>query len=359
MNKNVSPDMIFSCDLNRPYAFVSYSRKDKDAVWEDVCRLQRDGYNIWIDTNLNETAPSWQSEAMKAIASINCKLLIFYLSKNSILSAPCLAELRHKDSDEARRPHGGNDIAWIVVEVDRIENITSFRDETFNSIDLDPLMKIEEKNSKAATLADMMKDFFPDNDKIRIRRDEYDKIVKNLENTGIRKRNCEEMYRWGVELLANPASYPSAISIFANSSDNIADTYLPSVILLAFIHATGLCGARDEKKAGEELFFAELQKSESEWMAAADEYKKQGNLAEAAAFYSAAALKGGGAKAYLEAAKIWFRLENYEFTLNCAEGAVKLHSEEGKRFYNVAVAKGKEDFLQKIKSIKESEAKNG
>ena len=358
MNINVSSD-ICRCDLNRPYAFVSYCRKDKETVWEDVCHLQQEGYNIWIDTNLNETAPSWQSEAMDAIASINCKLFIFYISRNSVLSAPCLAELRHRDSNEAKRPHGGNDIPWIVAEVDGIESISSFKDEIFRAIDQDPLMKIDEKNSKAATLADMMGEFFPDNNKIRIKRNEYGKLVKNLEEAGIRKRSGAEMYRWGVELLKDPAFYPSAIAIFANSSDSIADTYLPSVLMLAFIYSTGICGIRDEIKAGEQLFFAELQKSAGEWMTAADEYKKRENFAEAAAFYSAAALKGGGAKTYLQAAKMWSRLENYEFTLNCAEAAVKLKSEEGKKFYSIAVAKGKEDFLQKIKSIKGSEAKNG
>lgn len=43
---------IVKCNKDLDYVFVSYSKLDKDKVYPLVEKLQRQGYNIWIDTEL-------------------------------------------------------------------------------------------------------------------------------------------------------------------------------------------------------------------------------------------------------------------------------------------------------------------
>lgn len=85
---------IKSCDMNKNFVFVSYSKKDKDKVYPLIVKLQEKGCNVWIDKELiSAVGKNWQNGALTAIAEKNCKALLFMVSENSLTSAPVFAEL--------------------------------------------------------------------------------------------------------------------------------------------------------------------------------------------------------------------------------------------------------------------------
>ena len=78
-SKNSGPNFIIKkCDTSSPYVFISYSSTDKKTVHEDVAEFQRRGYNVWVDTaNLDLTKDSWRDDVYPAVASENCKKVLF------------------------------------------------------------------------------------------------------------------------------------------------------------------------------------------------------------------------------------------------------------------------------------------
>lgn len=60
------------CDITKPYAFISYSHKDKDIVKEDVEYMQSQGLNIWWDEEMDSMAgEDWTRIAYEAIYNPN------------------------------------------------------------------------------------------------------------------------------------------------------------------------------------------------------------------------------------------------------------------------------------------------
>ena len=94
-SKNSGPDFIIKkCDTNSPYVFISYSSMNEQTVHEDVAEFQRRGYNVWVDcANVDLTKDSWRDDVYPAVASENCKKVLFYLSEDSLLSENCAKEL--------------------------------------------------------------------------------------------------------------------------------------------------------------------------------------------------------------------------------------------------------------------------
>ena len=71
---------IISCDVQKPYIFVSYSSNDKEVVWADVLEFQKQGYNVWLDEkNLDKTKASWKEDALLAIQDMYCMLVVFFM----------------------------------------------------------------------------------------------------------------------------------------------------------------------------------------------------------------------------------------------------------------------------------------
>ncbi len=109
---------IRRCDTSRPYLFVSYSSADAEYVFEDVIELQNRGANVWIDDRwIDKTRSSWKDSALPAIRDIDCRLVIFYVSKNSLMSAACLDELRETWKEETKELHGMQPVGFICVDV--------------------------------------------------------------------------------------------------------------------------------------------------------------------------------------------------------------------------------------------------
>lgn len=72
--------------------FVSYSSKDEAPVRELVSDLERARQSVWLDQELRGGDPWWQ-DILRQIRE--CRVFIFALSKNSLASKPCRAELAY------------------------------------------------------------------------------------------------------------------------------------------------------------------------------------------------------------------------------------------------------------------------
>lgn len=74
------------------YYFVSYSHLDYKEVYSDILKLQEQGLNIWYDRGL-PAGRDWEKSAYEAIVKHSCVGVIFYLSKNSLLSSAVAREI--------------------------------------------------------------------------------------------------------------------------------------------------------------------------------------------------------------------------------------------------------------------------
>jgi hypothetical protein len=74
------------------WLFASYSRKDEAAVGELISDLQRAHLSVWHDQELRGGDPWWQ-DILRRIRQ--CDVFLFLLSRNSLASKPCLAELSY------------------------------------------------------------------------------------------------------------------------------------------------------------------------------------------------------------------------------------------------------------------------
>lgn len=130
------------CDMDKPYIFISYSKKDSLCVYPLVSQLQNQGYNVWIDTRGLETSvgQNWQDPALKSIANSLCRSVFFMVSANSLKSAPVFAEIMwSQDGRAVRRSHGGKNVTLKIVDSDAEYNLADgkIRDTVNNLISKD------------------------------------------------------------------------------------------------------------------------------------------------------------------------------------------------------------------------------
>src|SRR3954447_11412933 len=74
------------------WLFASYSRKDENAVEELIADLERAHLSVWHDQAIRGGYPWWQDILMQIR---QCDVFLFALSKSSLASKPCLAELSY------------------------------------------------------------------------------------------------------------------------------------------------------------------------------------------------------------------------------------------------------------------------
>ncbi len=115
-------EQIKSCDKSLPFAFVSYRRSDANVVFPYVLALQQKGINIWIDKEMkSHTGDDWQKPAFDAIQHPNCRAFLLFVSRNSLTSAPVLAELYHTECDLTTNRHLDElEIKILPVDIDEI-----------------------------------------------------------------------------------------------------------------------------------------------------------------------------------------------------------------------------------------------
>ncbi|MCD7884015.1 MAG: leucine-rich repeat protein [Lachnospiraceae bacterium] len=159
---------IKPCDVGRPYIFISYSSLDSELVWQDVREFQRRGYNVWLDEkNLDKTKPSWREDAIAAIEDMECELVVFYVSANSLRSNACYQEMLKTVDERTRAMHFGP-VKFVAIDAEPVGDITTFAQKVFREIRGSSLEK-EERSRQALALDGFMRDFFnSNNEKVRI-----------------------------------------------------------------------------------------------------------------------------------------------------------------------------------------------
>lgn len=170
MDKNKVLKQIRPCDMDEPFVFVSYSSKDSARVWEDVIHFQRLGYNVWLDEkNLDKTKSSWRLDALEAIRDINCSLVVFYVSRHSLVSQACFAELQSTVEETTQATHNGP-VKFVAVDAEPIDDIIQFQQEVYAQVRSDREISKEEKTGRLLTLRKCIEQFFDsNNEKVRVK----------------------------------------------------------------------------------------------------------------------------------------------------------------------------------------------
>ncbi|MBR1758428.1 MAG: TIR domain-containing protein [Lachnospiraceae bacterium] len=113
-------DLIKPCDIEKPYMFVSYSKRDAGKVYPFILRLQQMGCNLWIDKELRRSVGSnWQKNVLAALQSACCRGVLFMISEHSMRSAAVFAELSlSQTSSKVHRRHDGMALKILPVNAD-------------------------------------------------------------------------------------------------------------------------------------------------------------------------------------------------------------------------------------------------
>lgn len=85
------------CDMEKPFAFISYSHDDYDSqiVMNVFKQLMDRGHNLWIDTaNMPADEHTWKKSARDALRNRNCKLAFFFRSESSMVKETIAKELK-------------------------------------------------------------------------------------------------------------------------------------------------------------------------------------------------------------------------------------------------------------------------
>ena len=183
------------CDKSRPYAFLSYSSKDAETVWRDAVYLQEHGYNIWIDeANVDKRKPSWKSDALSAISHYNCVLMLFYVSRSSLTSSPCLGEISNTVSRETASLHiADGKVPFVAVDAEPVGHIGRFMNAAYEQIRSGDDAEAVKKSKLENMYSFRVNWFPPDNERVRIKHysqydtsaDYYNEIEKELKQQNV------------------------------------------------------------------------------------------------------------------------------------------------------------------------------
>ena len=91
---------IFPYSGNQPYIFISYSHKNMDTALNIVDRLQKDGYCVWYDEDI-DPGTEWDENIAAHID--NCTCFVALLSKEYLASSNCKDELNYARTREKQR----------------------------------------------------------------------------------------------------------------------------------------------------------------------------------------------------------------------------------------------------------------
>ena len=161
---------IKPCDMDEPFVFISYSSLDNRRVWEDVLRFQQMGYNVWLDEkNLDKTKASWRDDALEAIKDFNCELLVYYVSRHSLVSQNCFRELECTTDYDTVATHNGP-LKFIAVDAEPIDDIIQFKQQVHTQIKHSKSLSKEDIRRQMLTMQKCVDQFFDsNNEKIRVK----------------------------------------------------------------------------------------------------------------------------------------------------------------------------------------------
>ena len=75
---------------HEPYMFVSYSHRDKAAVYAEIFSLQEMGFNVWYDEGI-DAGDEWTDTLANAI--VGCVKCIYFVTPDSVRSEHCRREI--------------------------------------------------------------------------------------------------------------------------------------------------------------------------------------------------------------------------------------------------------------------------
>lgn len=107
---------------NANYAFVSYSHVNSSLVVPDAIELQRHNIPIWYDKSIS-VGDKWDEHALSILRAPNCRAMLLYISKESVLSEPVYRELLTAVEKKREDPsflilpiHIGGELLTDIVE---------------------------------------------------------------------------------------------------------------------------------------------------------------------------------------------------------------------------------------------------
>ena len=325
---------ILPCDTEKDFAFISYSHADGEYVWQDALALQKLGYNIWIDRTVNPTEErSWNKKTAEVIAEYNCRLVLFYTSKHSVVSEPCMNEVLACEGVAAKATHLRKAVPMVKIDVEPISNMDQFEQEVHQTIAAtDPA----QRGVKANALSTIMDHCFCDgNSTVRMlsrkdsRRemDYYQELREALTGVGIHPATQEERFRGCFRLLADKSAHRSVLQELKWQADQYD---LHANLFLSYLYHTGLCGVQNLQEAENLKNMSAFQLSEEQWFPEARSCAAKGEPEKATALYLAHGLYFGNADSFLEASKLWMARKNPKayapFIQDCLTRASQLGS---------------------------------
>ena len=342
LRKNLLP-----CDMESPFVFVSYCSQNRDVVWNDVANLQGRGVNLWVDEpNLDKRKPSWKDDALRAIANFNCELLVFYLSKESLVSEACLNELRETFDEAALATHNMKPVNVIVVEVESVANIVDYMDQTYAGIAALPVDS-EEKGRRSKVLTGF-RHFFQSNEKVRIRsKSSYfdaDEYYEEFENQfSFCKHSVfmskEQQYRHAIDCIVM-GRYNWATRLLHMGAKQ---EYLPALLMLAHLVNTKKYIGPISQTSMSMWRLAEEFHPSSAWKDTAKMYTLNKYYSEALAYLVACGEYLKDVPSFLAAGQLWLGKGSLEESLSALRSAAQLGDPRA------------EPLLSKFKSLSQSE----
>lgn len=343
---------IFPCDMESPYAFISYNTNDKALVYEDVRILQQRGYNIWIDdVNLDKTNPSWTEDAYKAIENCNCEILLFYVSRDSLVSESCYKELCRMDSEQAKETHFRS-VDFVAIETENIEHMVYYSETLRNEI-VQRNVSSDQKSKQLKILYRITRDFLNDNDRIRIharnmrgRTEEYYEEIERYLN-GCRRSvrfSIEKAYRYALKCIVED-KYQYAETLLELGSGR----YVPAILMLAHLYHENNTALMQHSSNATELWRDADQLVPAErWMDRAWEYNTSKLYSEALAFFLAYGECFGHGECLFRASQIWIRKGCRSQALAVLRTAMELGDSNAKKFLPVVYGASDEEIRSQI-----------
>jgi hypothetical protein len=318
---------IRPCDMERPFASISYSHADGEHVWQDALTLQELGYNIWIDRTVNPTEPrSWNEKTAEVIAAYNCRVVLFYTSKHSVVSKACLHEILACESSDAKATHLRKAVPLVKIDVDPIQDIEQFERDVHQSI-----APSAERTAMAHCLSTVMDHCFCSGNSTvrmlsrkdpRLEIDYYQKLEETLSEVQVRKASQDERFSSCFRLLADHSAHRYVLQELEYLADSCYDPY--AALLLYYLYTTGLCGSQKPQEAAQHKDFASFQLSEDQWLPKARSCITSQAPEKAAALYLAHGLHFSDAGSFLEASKLLTPKKNPYFVKDCLSRAARL-----------------------------------
>lgn len=105
-------------DGNKKYVVVSYSHRDRDVVYRELCALEDKKASFWYDKD-NKTGEDWLENITNQIDNIQCVGIIVFVSKYSLASPSVTEELKYISENYEK-----NKLTLFIVLIDH-ENVNS------------------------------------------------------------------------------------------------------------------------------------------------------------------------------------------------------------------------------------------